>query len=182
MPTNLTASATGSTVTLTWNAPETSSAMSDYVLEAGSSPGATDLARFGTGSLATAFSASGVRPGTYYVRVKGSNGDGTSLPSNEAMFTVTSPCSSPAAPNGLSASISGSTVTLMWTASSGAASYILEVGSGTGRSDTLVTDLGSSATALTATAVAPGTYFVRVRSTNVCGASGPSNEASVIVR
>lgn len=181
-PTTLTASASGPSVMLRWNAPLTGGAVSDYVLEAGSSRGAADLARFGTGSTATTFSVSPVAVGTYYVRVKASNGEGISMPSNEAVLTVTSPCSLPASPNVLTTSVSGSTVTLAWTGGNGATSYILDVGSASGRSDTLVADLGSPATTLTATDVAAGTYFARVRSTNICGTSGPSNEASVIVR
>ena len=91
-------------------------------------------------------------------------------------------CTGPAAPGNLGAAVSGRTVTLTWAAGNGATSYLLLVGSGPGRNDLLVTDLGSAATMLTASNVIAGTYFVRVQALNACGQSGPSNEAVVTVR
>ena len=85
-------------------------------------------------------------------------------------------------PNGLTRTVGGSTVTLAWTAGIRATSYVLEIGSATGVTDILVTDLNSPATTFTASGVSAGTYFVRLRSKNVCGTSGISNEAVVIVR
>src|SRR5206468_6311012 len=55
-PTNLAATAIGSTVTLDWTAPA-GNAASDYRIEAGSAPGLTDLANFATGNTATSFMA-----------------------------------------------------------------------------------------------------------------------------
>jgi hypothetical protein len=86
-PTNLAATVAGSSVTLSWTAPLTASETS-YRLEAGSASGLSDLASVSTGSTATSYSASGVAPGTYYVRVKAISGDATSAPSNEVVVTV----------------------------------------------------------------------------------------------
>jgi hypothetical protein len=181
-PSGLTASSSGSTVTLTWNAPSTGAPPTSYVIEAGSSPGAANLANFSTGSTATSFSTSGVAAGTYYVRVRASTSGGVSAPSNEVTLMVGGGCTGPAAPSNLAAAVSGSTVTLTWAAGNGATSYLLLVGSGPGRNDLLVGDLGSAATMLTASNVTAGTYFVRVQALNACGQSGPSNEAVVTVR
>ena len=183
-PTNLIATSLGSAVTLIWNAPATGGIVSNYIIEAGSSPGAANLARFSTYDTATSFSASGVGAGAYFVRVYASNdtSSGTSPPSNEVILTVGGGCILPMAPGNLTASVSGLNVTLNWAAGAGAATYVLEAGSSPGRTDVLVTDLASAATALSAGGVSPGNYFVRVRAKNACGTSGVSNEVLVIVR
>src|SRR5207253_4400086 len=109
-PSGLTASSSGSSVTLTWTAPSTGAATTSYTIEAGSSPGAANLANFSTGSSATMFSTSGVTPGTYYVRVRASNSAGVSAPSNEVTLVVGGGCAGPGAASNLSAAVSGSTV------------------------------------------------------------------------
>jgi len=55
-PTNLVATAIGSTVTFAWTGPA-GTAASDYRVEAGSAPGLSDLANFATGSTTTSFMA-----------------------------------------------------------------------------------------------------------------------------
>jgi predicted phage tail protein len=171
----------GSAVTLAWQAPA-GGAVTNYVIEAGSAPGGSNLANVSTTNSSTTFTATGVGAGTYYVRVRAAGAFGIGPPSNEVMVVVGSGCAPPAAPNNLAASVTGSTVTLSWSATAGATTYVLEAGSGPGQSDLLVIDLRSSAATLTATNVAARSYFVRVRAANACGASGASNEAVVVVR
>jgi len=178
-PTNLVGSAAGQTVTLSWQPP--ASAIREYVIEAGSSPGLANLANFSTGSAATQFAAAGVGAGTYYVRVRAANTDGTSGPSNEVRIDVGGSCVVPIAPGGLSSSLSGSSLALRWTQSPGAATYVVEAGSAPGLSNIANVDLGSNVPALTATSVAPGTYFIRIRARATCGLSAASNEISVTV-
>jgi large repetitive protein len=89
-PTNLTASTNGSTVTLFWNAPSGSCAPTTYAVEAGSSPGANNLANILTGNASTSFTASNVPAGTYYVRVRAGNGNTIGGVSNDATVIVTS--------------------------------------------------------------------------------------------
>jgi hypothetical protein len=181
-PTGLIASVAGSSVTLAWNAPTTGGPVTTYILQAGSIPGGSNLANFGTGSTATSFFAAGVGAGSYFVRVSASNAGGISAPSNEVLLLVGSGCAAPGAASNLVAAINGSTVTLAWAAGAGASSYRLQVGSSSGQTDLLDTDLASPATTLTAFNVGAGTYFVRVRSTNSCSQSAASNEALVIIR
>jgi Tol biopolymer transport system component len=181
-PTALIASSSGSTVTLTWNAPSTGGAATSYMIEAGSGSGLADLASFGTGTNATSFSASDVSQGTYYTRVRAANASGTGAASDEVVLFVGANCLGPGAPSTLSSAVFRSTVTLTWAAGAGAASYRLLVGSLTGRNDIFNADLGSSSTSLVATNVAAGTYFARVQSLNACGQSAASNEVVVIVR
>lgn len=181
-PTALTASISGSSVTLSWTAPATGGAPTSYIVEAGSTTGSADLASFSTSGSSTTFSAAGVAAGTYFVRVKAQNGAGTSLASSEIVVIVGTACTAAQAPSNLVASASGSTVTLQWTAGANATSYGLQAGSGPGLSDLFDRDLVSAATSLTAVNVGAGTYFVRVRSINTCSVSAASNEAIVIIR
>jgi hypothetical protein len=74
-------------VTLNW-AHGGGSAPSSYVIEAGSFPGATNLANVDTLSAATTFFAPGVGDGTYFVRVRAKNACGVSAASNEVVLTV----------------------------------------------------------------------------------------------
>jgi Fibronectin type III domain len=183
-PRNLTASASGSTVTLTWIAPDFSDPpVVAYIIEAGSTRGSADLANFSTNSTATTFSATGVGNGTYYVRVRAANSAGVSGPSNEAILVVSSgSCVSPGLPSALAvASNLGGTVILTWGAGTGApSSYIVEAGSSPGLANLVNADLGFTTT-LTATGVQAGTYYVRVRAKNACGVSEPSNEVVLVV-
>lgn len=178
-PTGLTASATGSNVALTWTA--ATGPVVSYVIEAGSATGLSDVANFNTGTSATTFSGSGVIAGTYFIRVRAASAGGVGPASNEVMVTVTNTCPPPGPPAGLTRSVTGSSVTLSWSAGSGATSYVLEGGSSAGASDLVLTDLQSPATTFISTGVSAGTYFVRLRSKNACGQSGPSNEVTVIV-
>jgi hypothetical protein len=85
------------------------------------------------------------------------------------------------APAGLSFSVTGSTVRLIWSPAATATAYVLEAGSFSGGSNLAVFDTGSAVTSFTAGAVGAGTYFVRVRARNPCGTSGGSNETVVVV-
>ena len=87
-PTGLTSAASGSTVTLQWTAPSQGCAPTGYTIEAGSSPGAGNLANVATGSTATTFSGSAVGNGTYYLRVRATNAFGAGAASNESTLTV----------------------------------------------------------------------------------------------
>lgn len=180
-PGSLVATSTGSSVTLTWRPPTSGDPVLAYIIEAGSSSGAANLANLSTGNSATIFSATGVGGGTYYIRVRATNAAGTSAPSNEALLVVA--CTAPGAPSGLSVvSNSGGAVVLSWTGASGSpTSYIVQAGSTAGASNLANTDLGSAATTLRATGVGSGTYYVRVRAKNACGTGNPSNEIVLVV-
>jgi hypothetical protein len=101
-------------------------------------------------------------------------------PSNEVVVQVG--CQGPpGTPTGLSASVSGSLVTLNWSAGSGSAAdnYIIEVGYSSGAT-TFVLNTPNAATSLQGSAP-PGTYYVRVRAHNGCGTSNTSNQVVVTV-
>lgn len=87
-PQNLTYSAGLSTVSLSWNAAISGGAPTSYIIEAGAASGLANLATVNTSSTATLFSAGGVGPGTYYVRVRATNSFGQSGPSNEVVIRL----------------------------------------------------------------------------------------------
>jgi hypothetical protein len=89
-------------------------------------------------------------------------------------------CNRPTSPSPLTYSQSGAFVSLAWAPSTGAADYVIEVGSGPGLSNILVTGVGAG-TALS-TIAPPGVYFARMRGRGACGLGAPSNEIVVTVR
>jgi predicted phage tail protein len=178
-PSGLVASINGGTVTLSWGAPA-GCAPTSYVIQAGSTPSASNLANFSTGSTATTFTATGVGAGTYYLRILSAEPGVLSAPSTEIAFTVGSCATAPGAPTNLAASVSGSTVAITWTAPASACaatSYLLQAGSTPGASNLANTPVGG--TGLTATNVGNGTYYVRVIAVNTVGQSPASTEIVV---
>jgi hypothetical protein len=187
-PRNLRASVQGSTVALNWDAAETDDPPFTYVVEAGSRPGAADLASLTTNDVQRAFTAFNVAPGTYLVRVRATgHRRGTTGPSNEVVVVVGSGGSrgcqaAPPPPSGLRYSLSGSTVTLTWAAPGGlVSSYILAAGSAPQGIDAAYADTGNTFTRFVAAGVPRGTYYVRIHAKNACGMGGSSNEIAVVV-
>jgi PKD domain-containing protein/fibronectin type III domain protein len=123
---------------------------------------------------------------TCFTRSRQGGFGASACPTTTASFLAAPLDIAPDPPTGLTQSVSGTTVTLTWTAPSTTGSggvptsYVVEAGSASGLSDLASFDTGGSATTLTVTNVAAGTYFVRVRGANARGIGAPSNE--VVVR
>jgi predicted phage tail protein len=180
-PTGLAANVNGSSVAFTWSAPA-GCVPTSYVIQIGTSSGASNLANFSTGSTATTFTANAVAPGTYFARVLTAVGSTLSAPSVEIPFTVGACGTVPNAPANLKSTVTGSTVVLTWDPPSGGCaptSYFVQAGSTAGASN--IANVPITVNTLTATNVANGTYFVRVRAANAVGTGAASNEATVIV-
>ncbi len=164
----------GSVLTLAWNrVPNATS----YVVEAGSRPGAADLARV---VAATNGLVVNVPPGTFYVRVRAVNAAGVSAPSREII--VRGP-GAPMPPANLSFTQSSTSVTLSWSPPASGpepAGYVIEAGSQPGLADLAVLRV-SAQTSYSAVAP-PGTYYLRVRATSAGGRSEASNEIAVTIR
>ncbi len=183
-PTGLSSVVAGATVTLTWQAPTTGPVPEQYVIEAGSAPGLANVVTHSTGDTATTFFTAGVPAATYYVRVRNAAGGIASDPSNEVMVVVgTTGCVVPGAPgNARILSVNGGTVVLAWDPPNGnPQTYVVEAGTTSGSANLVNLDLRTAATSLTAQAVPPGVYFVRLRAVNVCGGGAASTELVVTV-
>jgi pimeloyl-ACP methyl ester carboxylesterase len=183
-PSGLTSSAGATTLSLAWNAPSYGGGVTSYVIEAGSRSRARDLANLDMGNAGTVFQARSVSAGTYYIRVRAKNARGLGPSSNEVVVTLGSSCTgAPSAPRSLTGTVSGTTVALSWTApaSGTPTSYVVEAGFASNTSNLVVNDTGGTATSLVASAVGPGTYYVRVKAKNACATSVASNEVVVTV-
>jgi hypothetical protein len=179
-PSNLVASSSGTSITLSWKAPTSGGAPTSYSLEVGSAPGLADLAKASTGGLATTLTAPAAPAGTYYVRIRAQNSAGTSAASNEAMLVV----GVPGPPSALVDTTSGTSLTLSWHAPAiggTPTTYVLEAGSASGLTDLASVATGSVGTTLTIPSVPAGTFYFRVRARNSLGTGAASNEIAVTV-
>jgi hypothetical protein len=176
-PRQLTAAVTNARVTLRWR-PGTPPAAS-FVVEAGTSAGATDIGTFAVGG---ATQASGdLAVGTYFLRVRPVYPGGAGSASSEVIVTVPSTSTPPNAPGPLSASVASGVVTLSWGAASGnATTYVIEAGTASGLTNIGTLPTGALDTTFSTPAPA-GTCFVRIRAANAIGQSPPSNEVIVAV-
>ncbi len=175
-PGTLTGTGAGVSASFAWSAPVSGGAVSDYVLEAGLSPGAADAAVVTLPASTTSYTATGV-PGTYYVRVRARSACGSAL-SNEVIVSLSASCPLPGVPGQPTSSVSGSAVSVSWTPGSGASSHQFEAGSLPGQANLLSMVL--SGTSMGAQAP-PGLYFVRARARNACGTSAASPDALIAV-
>ena len=91
-------------------------------------------------------------------------------------------CSAMQVPSAVSATQVGSTIEVAWAGSAGATSYLVEVGTAPGASDTAAIDTGSTDPRTTLRGLAAGTYYLRVRSRNPCETSSASEEIRVVLR
>lgn len=179
-PIGLTATASGATVTLRWVAPFGCTPAS-YSILAGSGPNLSNLADFSTGRSSTTLTVNGVAAGIYYVRVVTQAGAVRSSPSNEAAIAVGVACELPAAPQAFSATATASSASMEWDAPAGSpTAYLIEAGSAPGLANLVTLTTAGPATTFS-TAAPVGTYYVRVRARNGCGAGPASNEAIVAV-
>lgn len=174
----------GSTVVLTWDGPLAGEAPQNFVIEAGSRRGARDLAVLLVSPLDRSFTATGVWPGVYMVRLRAVRQGVPGAASNEVAVVVGGACvTAPPAPSGLTSTVTGSTVTLTWNAPGGpVTSYVLVAGYAPTTSNAANADTGNSFTSFVATGVPSATYYVRIQAKNACGVGDFSNEAMVVVR
>ena len=142
---------------------------------AGCLGGSGDTACFTASSQVTASAPAAASPFADCLRAEGRASCFVAARLNALAAELTAPV----APSGLTANVSGTTVTLIWTAPATgdpAASYLIEAGSAPGLSNLASVSTGNAGTLFSAGGVPVGTYYVRVRAANAAGSSSPSNE------
>ena len=87
-PEGVTSQVSGRHVTVSWSLPATSPDVTNYVLEAGSGPGLSNLALMCVDGNETSLNVVDVPPGRYYVRVRGRNVTGLGAASSEIVLNV----------------------------------------------------------------------------------------------
>jgi hypothetical protein len=153
--------------------------VSEYLVEVGTSADASDLANFSVGR-AKAASLELQRGVVHHVRVRGRTSTTASLVSNDVAFSSDSPkCTkAPATPTRLEASVTANRMTLSWGSASGAASYVVQLGSEKGMSNLFHNNVGA-ATTVTSRAGGQSSAYARVIAVNPCGSSAASEEVRV---
>lgn len=170
VPSNLTATLDGKNVVLTW---QSADGITSYVVER--STDNTNWSTLANVTNATTYTDEATDYNvTYYYRVRSDGGNGqVSEPSNTA--TITTP---PAAPTGLTATAAGRNISLTWSGSAGAASYVIQR-STDGTSFSQIAEV----TATSYSDSVPDwntTYYYRVLAKSESGLlSGPSNTVQV---
>jgi hypothetical protein len=86
-PTGVVAMAEGNLGRLTWDAPPEGESITNYVIEAGSTPGSNNQGTFVAPANRTTFERE-AGAGVYYVRMFARNACGTSPPSQEVTITI----------------------------------------------------------------------------------------------
>ena len=173
-PTGVTATAASSTsITVTWTAV---TGATSYIIYGGTS--SSSLSQVGTATM-TSFTHIGLTASTtYYYAVAASNASGTSARSTTVNATTQSGGGQPpAAPTGVAATAASATsITVSWSAVTGATGYIIYGGT----SSSSLSQIGTTTTATyTQTGLAGGTtYYYAVAASNASGTSARSTTVS----
>jgi subtilisin family serine protease len=175
-PTNLNASGSNGQVSLTWTAV---SGATSYNIKRGTSSGSETL--LASGIQSASYTDSAVTNGTtYFYKVSAVNGAGEGPDSGEASATPTAPVgSAPSVPATVTASPGpgAKKITVSWSASANATSYIVASSSGQ------VLATGVTGTSWQNTGLASGTYSYKVAAVNSFGTSAYSaNTTPVTLR
>ena len=173
--------------TLTWGAASDDVGVVRYNVHRSTTAGFTPSPANRIAQPATAGYADATAPGTYFYRVTAEDAEGNVGPaSNEASATVTADTQAPSTPGGLSATASGTTVNLSWTASAdnvGVARYNLHRSTTSGFTPSSANRIAQPAgTSHSDGALNAGTYYYRVTAEDAAGnVSGVSGQASATV-
>ena len=172
-PTGLAATAGNGQVALTWSA---SSGAASYVVRRATASGGS-YAQVGTATQ-TSYTDTGLANGsTYYYVVSALNGVGVSGDSAQVSSVPSAAVSVPAAPSSLSVTPGDAQVSLIWSASAGATSYVVRRATNPGGPYGLVTM--PAATSYTDSGLSNGTaYYYVVAARNSAGDSPDSGERS----
>ena len=186
-PADLTGSATGGTVNLSWTASTDDVGVARYNVHRGTTPGFTPTSANRIAQpTATAYADAGLAAGTYYYRVTAEDAAGNVAGAPTEGAVTVADGTAPSAPSGLTASASGSTVNLAWTAATddvGVARYTVHRSATPGFTTSVLNRIAQpAATSYADTARPPGTWYYRVAAEDAAGnVSASSNEAAATI-
>ncbi len=188
-PTGLTAPVTGNTANLSWTASTDNVGIVRYNVHrsttAGFTPSTANRIAQPTG---VTYADSGLAAGTYFYKVVAEDAAGNlSTPSNEATSVVGADTTLPTAPTGLAANVSGSTVSLSWTAATdniGVTRYNVHRSTTSGFTPSTANRIAQpTGTSYSDTGRPAGTYYYKVTAEDAAGNVGPaSNQATAVVQ
>ena len=182
-PTNVQASASGNTLSMSWGAPSSGAAPTGYTLIVRATAGGAVLGTLPLGNV-TSFTAAAPN-GVFAVTLTATNASGTGPESSSVTITLPSLSPPPSAPTNLAATVLGSTATVTWTAPASGGpvgSYALVAGLAPGFAvplGTLPLPAGSTTTVIPG--IPAGTYYLPVLAQNAGGSSAASNEVAITV-
>lgn len=167
-PTGFTATVSGGLVTLSWDTPTAGGIPTDYVLQAGSSFGGTNLVpgiRLGQTTTSWSYPIAALPDGHYYLRLFAVNAQGASAASSDAVFTKGA---APGVPVPLEPIVNpDNSVVLRWRPPAGGTAvsqYTVEAQYGDNRDlRTVLINIPANATAYLTPPVPGGGYYWRVR-------------------
>ena len=193
-PTGLTATATGTTVALSWTASTDNVGVAGYEVHRSSTTGftasaATKIADVAPSATPVTFSDAARPPGTWFYRVVARDAAGNaSVGSGQAQAVVVAPDGQPpTVPTGLTATATGPNVALSWTASTdnvGVAKYEVHRSSTTGFAVAAANKIADVTSGVSYSDLArpAGTWFYRVVAVDAAGnASAGSTQAQAVV-
>jgi hypothetical protein len=182
-PTQLGVSAVGSTLNLSWQPPSSGSQRTGFVVEVGTTGGASDVLNEVIGNVTT-FQTRALPAGNYFVRVRTVNGAGLSNPSNEVPIALGISPTLAGPPRNLNASVNGNSVTLSWSAPATGGTpiiYRLEAGTAPGARNVGDFPLSVALNSVLFNSVPNGIYYARLYALNAAGTSAASNEVTIVV-
>ena len=182
-PGNLTATASGIQINLSWTASTDNVGVTGYLVERCLGAGCSTFAQIATPTTTT-YSDTGLGAGSYSYRVRATDAAGNLSPYSNVATGVIPDAQPPTAPSGLTATVSGSQINLSWTASTdnvGVTGYLVERCQGA--SCTTFTQIATpTATTYSDTSLVVGSYSYRVRATDAAGnLSSYSNVATGVI-
>lgn len=181
-PLNFQAAMNGTRVTASWSAPSIATGVLGYLLDVGSTSGASNIASLPL--TTTGFTYDPVPKGVYFLRVRAYNAAGLGEPSTEKLLVIDGASGPPGPPTLFKSTVTGATVKFDWglpLQGNAPLRYRLEVGSAPGLKDLLTVETLSPVFTRTFAGVPPGRYYVRLRGANSWGLGAATSDLVVVV-
>lgn len=162
-------------VNLTWTASTDNATTPTYEVHRSLVDGFSPIAatRIASGVTGISYTDTSLPTGTYYYRVIASDGTNLSAPSGQASATVTGDVTAPSVPTGASVTVTGTTATARWAASTddvGVTEYQVRR-TGPGQLDITTFSVTAPTLTLSNTGLAAGTYAYEIRARDAAGNS-----------